>query len=98
MFETIESPANEPAKGWYFPNVYLFWFAIGMFGALISFWKHGVYRPLGLVCYASICILSLYFYFAAKTGRPTNRSVLIRCQVLLWLSLVPSIMHQLLMK
>jgi hypothetical protein len=98
MFETIESPAHEQAKGWYFPNVYLFWFVIGLLGTLISFRKHGVYRPLGLVCYASICLLSLYFFSAARTGHRNNRSVSIRCQVLLWLSLVPSTMHWLLMK
>lgn len=97
MFETLQSPPAEPARNWRSAALFGSWCALGFAGFLISFGKHGSSRPLGLFCYAAVFILAMYFLVTARVSQPTPRALLARCLVLLWLSLVPSIGHTLLM-
>jgi len=97
MVETLQTPRPEPAIAVFSPKIYLLYFALGASGVLISFWKHGTSHYLGLVCYAAVAVLALWFLVAARTGRPTPREISSRSIILLWLSLVPMIAHQLLM-
>ena len=97
MFETLQSPRPEPVKDW-FSAYYLAYCLLGASCVLISFWKHGTSHPVGLVCYAAVSLLALYFFVAARTSRPTRREISNRCLVLSCLSFVPSTVHLLLMK
>jgi len=97
MFETLQLPRSEPARAGFSPKIYLLYCVLGASGVLISFWKHGTSHYLGLVCYAAVAVLALCFFVAARARRPTSREMFARCVVLLWLSLVPMLVRQLLM-
>jgi drug/metabolite transporter (DMT)-like permease len=96
MFESLE-PRPELAKDWIIA-AYLSNFVIGTSGVLIAFWKYGTSHPLVLVCWTAMSLLALYFFVAARITRPTSKAVSIRCSVLLFLILIPSMAHMLLMK
>src|ERR1700689_869932 len=98
MFENLQQPSSGPDKGWMSPKVYIAYCVLGAACVLIGLWKYGTSRPLGLVCYAAMSVLALYFFIAARNSRPPPRSVSARCIVLTWLSLIPSTVHMLLMK
>jgi hypothetical protein len=91
MFETLQPSRPEPVKNWVSTTLYGVYCAIGAFGLFGSLWKHhGSSRSLGLVCYAVVFVLALYFIVAARTNRPTLRGVSTRCLIMLWLSLGPT--------
>ena len=98
MIESLPPPHPEPLKDWFPTAVYGSWCVIGASGALISFWKQGTTGHLGLVCYTAVLVLALHFLVASRTRRPTRRDVSSRCSVLLSLSVLPWIVHLLLMK
>src|ERR1700674_5247387 len=82
MFESLLPPAPEPMKAWLFTTLYGLWCAIGASGVVIGFWKHGTSVRLGLICYAAVFVLALYFFVEARVRRPTQRDVGARCFIL----------------
>ena len=87
MFETLQPPHPEPAKGWFAPTtVYGIWCVLAAGGILISFWKHGTSGRVGFVCYATVLVLALYFLVAARTRRPTQREMSTRNFLLLMIA------------
>jgi hypothetical protein len=90
MFETLQPPRPEPAKGWFSPTVvYGSWCFLGASGVFVSFWKHSASVRLGFVSYATVFALALYFLFAARTRLSTRRDVSTRSFVLFLLASVP---------
>src|ERR1700728_513982 len=92
-----QSTRAQLAKDWIIA-AYLCNFVIGASGVLIAFWRYGTSHPLVLVCWTAMSVLALYFFVAARITRPTSKAISIRCSVLLFLILVPSTVHMLLMK
>jgi hypothetical protein len=91
VFETLQAPHSEPANNW--ASIYWFWCVLGAVGFIMGFWKHGAYRSLGMLSYAAVFVLALYFIVTARTSPPTRRGLSIRCTILLWLSLTPTTVH-----
>jgi Ca2+/Na+ antiporter len=93
MFETLQPPPPEPAKGWFAPSkVYGFWCVLGASGVFISFWKHGASARVGFVSYATVFALALYFLLAARTRPSMRKDVSTRSFILFLLGMVPTFM------
>jgi hypothetical protein len=87
MFETLQPPRPEPAKGWFAPTtVYGIWCVLAAGGILIGLLKHGTSGRVGFVCYATVLVLALYFLVAARTRRPTQREMSTRNFLLLMIA------------
>jgi hypothetical protein len=93
MFETLQPPPSERAKGCFAPTVvYGVWCVLGASGVFISFWKHGAYARLGFVSYTAEFVLALYFLLRARSRPHTQRDVSARSVILFLLGMVPTFM------
>ena len=90
MLESLLPPPPEPAKPWFFTTLYGGWCVLAASIVVISFWRHGTAGRLGLVCYATVFVLALYFFIEARTRRPTQRGVSSRCFILFMVAYLPT--------
>jgi|SRR5580698_2197493 hypothetical protein len=98
MFEALQPPPSEPAKGWLSPNVVFgAWCLLtASSGVFISLRKHSASARLDSVFLATVFVLSPYFLLAARTRLFTRRDVYKRSFVLFLLVNVYGLVESLL--
>ena len=100
MFDSPQArdePVEQPLRLW--SSIYILWGVIGLFGFIVSFWKHGGARIFGCACYLTVFLLALSFLVQAlRTAPPTRRRLSTQSTALLFLGLLPILVRDLLIR
>jgi len=100
MFDSLD-PREEPPEQSLRLYVWLYavWAAVGLLGFVVSIWKHGNTRILGVACYLATFILALFFLVKAlATGLPTRRKLNAQSTVVTLLGLLPMFIRDLFLR